>query len=462
MGITSGALTDALMAAGTILHTKSREISYDFVFHLLVSMTAPVVLTSVDDDNNDDSRKAFLSRIPQAFNTDNIKNLLETNFGIDSISEVVIVYDRSDDASNEGGINAHRSDNATVGKLGDKQQQQHRGFGFVTFTTQEQYQTAIDSGTVRGSTSAKSHRKYTLYIRPVTRSDDSSNNNYYSGTIANDDNATTSVPKEDERNICFLWTKHRCPYGSNCKFIHVGEGGCSTTTSNGDDVVTTVTKTKKKKRNKDDDNKTTTTKEEKDKSQIDCINYKNKGKCRKGDKCPYRHDAYSLRNNKKKQQLLSKQLGEDGETSNTKEETMTTMKKRQSLSIRVFGLNYTTTEQDLHDYFTHCGKIMEITFPTYDDSGRSKGYCGVLFTSPKAVEKAVALDGSELHGRWLRIQEGKMYLKKWEEAENIRSSRKEGNERLGNTDDVNSGGDCEKGEYGQKVKRRKKHGFKDE
>jgi RNA recognition motif-containing protein len=350
-----------------------------------------------------------------------------------------------------------------MGKLGDKRQQQHRGFGFVTFTTQEQYQTAIDSGTVRGSISAKSHRKYTLYIRPVIRSDDSNNNNYYSGSIVNEGNVTTTIPKEDElKNICFLWTKHRCPYGSNCKFIHVGEGGCSTTTSNGDDVVTAVTKTKKKKHNKDDDNKTTTTKEEKDKSQIDCINYKNKGKCRKGDKCPYRHDANSLRNNKKKQQLLSKQLGEDGETSNTKEETTTTMKKRQSLSIRVFGLNYTTTEQDVHDYFTHCGKIMEITFPTYDDSGRSKGYCGVLFTSPKAVEKAVALDGGELHGRWLRIQEGKMYLKKWEEAENIRSSRKEGNERLGNTDDVNSGGDCEKGEYGQKVKRRKKHGFKDE
>ena len=129
----------------------------------------------------------------------------------------------------------------------------------MTFTTQEQYQTAIDCGTVRGSISAKSHRKYTLYIRPVIRSDDSNNNNYYSGSIANDDNATTSVPKEDERNICFLWTKHRCPYGSNCKFIHVGEGGCSTTTSNGDDVVTAVTKTKtkKKKHNKDDDNKTT-------------------------------------------------------------------------------------------------------------------------------------------------------------------------------------------------------------
>lgn len=423
-------------------------------------MTAPVITASVDDDSNDDCRKAFLSRIPQSFTTETIKNLLETNFGIDCVSDVVIVYDRSTDTNEGGSNNAHRSDNATVKKSSDKQQ--HRGFGFVTFTTQEQYQNAIDSGTVRGSMSIKSHRKYTLYIRPVIRSDDINNNNYHSGTMENDVNVTTNIPKEDElKNICFLWTKHRCPYGTNCKFIHFGEGGCSTTTSNGDDVVTSLTnkktKIKTKKQKKDDDNMKTTTKEENDKSQIDCINYKNKGKCRKGDKCPYRHDANSLRNNKKKKkhQLPT--------TSDTMDDSTTiTMKKRQSLCIRVFGLNYTTTEKDVHDYFAHCGKIMEITFPTYEDSGRSKGYCGVLFTSPKAVLKAVALDGGELHGRWLRIQEGKMYLKKWEEAESNRSCRKEGSERLGNSDDFNSGGDCETGEYGQKVKRRKKHGFKDE
>ena len=192
------------MAAGTLLPTQIRFPFPSYRIVLLVSMTAPVVLTSVDDNNNDDNRKAFLSRIPQAFNTETIKNLLETNFGIDCVSDVVIVYDRSDDASttNEGGSNSNRSFSDTMGKLGDKQQQQHRGFGFVTFTTQEQYQTAIDCGTVRGSISAKSHRKYTLYIRPVIRSDDSNNNNYYSGSIANDDNATTSVPKEDERTIC--------------------------------------------------------------------------------------------------------------------------------------------------------------------------------------------------------------------------------------------------------------------
>ena len=116
--------------------------------------------------------------------------------------------------------------------------------------------------------------------------------------------------------------------------------------------------------------------------------------------------------------------------------------------------------------YLHVYRVVSIpSFPMYDDSGRSKGYCGVLFTSPKSVEKAVALDGSELHGRWLRIQEGKMYLKKLEEAENTRImcvGRTRGSERLGNTDNVNNGGDFETGEYGQKVKRRKKHGFSDE
>ena len=130
-------------------------------------------------------------------------------------------------------------------------------------------------------------------------------------------------------------------------------------------------------------------------------------------------------------------------------------KERHPLSIRVFGLNYDTKEDDIREFFQHCGPIMEITFPTFEDSGRSKGYCGVLFQSPKAVEKAVALDGSELHGRWLQIQAGKMFLRKWEEVEKKRKDAEE---------DSRNGKGGEKplvGEYGQRVKKRKKHGFKD-
>ena len=114
-------------------------------------------------------------------------------------------------------------------------------------------------------------------------------------------------------------------------------------------------------------------------------------------------------------------------------------KQRQPLSVRVFGLNYDTSESDVRSYFEHCGPIMELTFPTFEDSGRSKGYCGILFQSPKAVAKAVELDGKELHGRWLRVQAGKMYLKQWEEQHESRKRKV--------------------GEFGQPVKKRKKHGY---
>ena len=87
-------------------------------------------------------------------------------------------------------------------------------------------------------------------------------------------------------------------------------------------------------------------------------------------------------------------------------------------------------------------------FPTYEDSGRSKGYCGVLFTSPKATEKATEMDGSSLHGRWLSIQAGKMYLKQWEEREQERTREMKEEE-------------VKFGEFGQKVKKRKMHGFND-
>jgi hypothetical protein len=121
---------------------------------------------------------------------------------------------------------------------------------------------------------------------------------------------------------------------------------------------------------------------------------------------------------------------------------------------------------------------MEVAFPLWEDSGRSKGYCGVLFTSPKAVMRAIELDGMELHGWWLRVQEGKMYLRKWEEAEKNNDTRRRHDDdnvgRWGGGGGSGKGGgggapgeNTKKfdeplvGEYGQRVKRRKKHGYKE-
>lgn len=119
-------------------------------------------------------------------------------------------------------------------------------------------------------------------------------------------------------------------------------------------------------------------------------------------------------------------------------------------------MNYDTTEKDVREYFEHCGKIREITFPTFEDSGRSKGYCGILFTSPYATEKACELDGHDLHGRWLSVQPGKMYLRKWEDMEQSRKHQRDG----GMSGEGDEGRTV--GEFGQRVKKRKTHGFKND
>jgi RNA recognition motif-containing protein len=97
------------------------------------------------------------------------------------------------------------------------------------------------------------------------------------------------------------------------------------------------------------------------------------------------------------------------------QEATASSKVRQPLWIRAFGLNYDSTQEDIRAFFKECGPIMEVNFPTFEDSGRSKGYCGVRFQSPNAVEKAIDLNGKELHGRWLSVQAGKMYLRQWDE-----------------------------------------------
>merc|ERR1712238_191692 len=124
-----------------------------------------------------------------------------------------------------------------------------------------------------------------------------------------------------DNNVCYLWSKKRCPYGDDCKFVHKGEGGCrivtkkngDSTQNDGDGDGTTKKKGKcilgddcpyshdvtessstttnndsnnNSHKKKNDHNKNTS----KDKSTKDCINWKTKGKCRKMKNCPYRHD----------------------------------------------------------------------------------------------------------------------------------------------------------------------------
>jgi hypothetical protein len=189
------------------------------------------------------------------------------------------------------------------------------------------------------------------------------------------------------------------------------------------------------------------------KEEIDCINWKTRGECRRHaqHKCPYRHD-------KTVQQaaLLKQETKKRKRNDNTNHDDGSSKKQPQPLSVKVSGLSYDTTSTDVELLFQDCGRIVQLLFPTFDDSGRSKGYCGILFPSPKAVQKALEFHGHELHGRVLQVTPiaGKWYR-------NVRDMvdqhpKEATDENAEQEDDA-----AVVGEFGQKVKRRKRHGHKE-
>jgi RNA recognition motif-containing protein len=392
-----------------------------------------------DDVDDADVRNIFVSRVPAVFDEEILKTLFEAHFGEGSVMNVSLALEKEevDEDAREQNFETEQKGRK---KDNDKDKPPHRGFAFVTMDTIERAQDAIDQKTLRASVKATSKRKYTLYIRPIVRDEKDSGND--------DGNSNTN----NSSGICFLWSESRCPYGEDCKFSHEGEGGCLEKSSSGAKKQKCFAFKKKGKCKAGDacpfshDLKeeppkksapTTVSKGEKD-----CINWKNKGKCRKGEKCPFRHDP----------ELQKAVLAKKSKASSESNDDATAGKTRQPISIRIFGLNYDTTEADIRAYLEHCGPIVEITFPTFDDSGRSKGYCGVFFQSPKAVAKAVELDGQELQGRWLRIQSGKMYLRKWGEQQ----EQQQGRDKRQHTENDDP---PRVGEFGQKVKKRKTHGY---
>ena len=75
--------------------------------------------------------------------------------------------------------------------------------------------------------------------------------------------------------------------------------------------------------------------------------------------------------------------------------------------IFVGNLSYQATEQDLHDLFAADGrKVDRVSIVTDRETGRSRGFAFVEMANAADAEAAMsALDGRELHGRALRVNE---------------------------------------------------------
>ncbi|KAL8540545.1 hypothetical protein ACS0TY_001976 [Phlomoides rotata] len=71
-------------------------------------------------------------------------------------------------------------------------------------------------------------------------------------------------------------------------------------------------------------------------------------------------------------------------------------------SIFVGNVDYACTPEEVQQHFQSCGTVNRVTIRT-NKFGQPKGYAYVEFLEPEAVEQALLLNESELHGRQLKV-----------------------------------------------------------
>ena len=80
--------------------------------------------------------------------------------------------------------------------------------------------------------------------------------------------------------------------------------------------------------------------------------------------------------------------------------------------VFVGNLSFQTTDADLNDLFSQFGEVESVSIITDRDTGRSKGF-GFVAMGDESAEKAISqLNGTELNGRALTVNEARPMVKK--------------------------------------------------
>nr|XP_024929654.2 glycine-rich RNA-binding protein 2, mitochondrial [Ziziphus jujuba var. spinosa] len=80
------------------------------------------------------------------------------------------------------------------------------------------------------------------------------------------------------------------------------------------------------------------------------------------------------------------------------------MSSMASSKLFIGGISYQTDEQSLREAFAKYGEIVDARIIVDRDTGRSRGFGFVTYTSSEEASSAIqALDGQELHGRRVRV-----------------------------------------------------------
>lgn len=74
-----------------------------------------------------------------------------------------------------------------------------------------------------------------------------------------------------------------------------------------------------------------------------------------------------------------------------------------SKKIYVGNLSYSTTSDDLQNEFSDCGEIEKVQLITDRETGRSKGFAFITFTSASALDAALEKNNQDVQGRAIRV-----------------------------------------------------------
>src|SRR5260370_5836280 len=100
--------------------------------------------------------------------------------------------------------------------------------------------------------------------------------------------------------------------------------------------------------------------------------------------------------------------------------------------LLVSNIPNTTTEADLRALIEHHGAIAQVSIVTERDTGRSRGFAFVEMTDSAEAEKAIAaLNGKELGGRALNINEARPKTDRGGDRGGFRGGRPGGGGRCG-------------------------------
>jgi len=74
-------------------------------------------------------------------------------------------------------------------------------------------------------------------------------------------------------------------------------------------------------------------------------------------------------------------------------------------SIYVGNIPFSATEEDLHSLFGQYGEVLSVKFVMDRETGRFRGFGFVEMDDASALEAIEALNGKEVSGRALRVNE---------------------------------------------------------